>query len=153
MLSGYDVHVTGYTYRVIDLQANETFHLDVFLRTDSSAHIGLFENNISSFANQAFYEIAIGANLNTYIALRKKGLGSPVASKYNSSGFLDESEYRKFWLSWENHVIQIGYGWKQGQDVILSYSDAAPYLVNYIGLGSYSTHTAFYRIYNGKTVC
>ena len=44
----------------------------------------------------------------------------------NTEGLLSESEYRPFWVSWENHNVTVGRGNIVGQDTLLFVDEGVP---------------------------
>ena len=44
-----------------------------------------------------------------------------------------DKEYRLFWISWKEGIIQVGSGSRVGQDVFMQYFDPYSIPVNYIG--------------------
>lgn len=109
-----------------------------YAKGESNAIIGLFDHPVYPFKDAPFYEILIGASGDTWTSIRTTGNAANSAILVNNpTGYLDPDKYTKFWLSWENHIISLGYGWDLQREVIFWYNGTENYPVNLIGLRSY----------------
>ena len=87
------------------------------------------------------YAIGLGTNKNAQCRIDK---GGPVSSNFFKATYsgptLNCNEYRKFWITWENHNIKVGRGRQPGTDVIMQWKDLGPVVdVNYVALASYKS--------------
>ncbi|XP_076468513.1 uncharacterized protein LOC143299208 isoform X2 [Babylonia areolata] len=64
------------------------------------------------------YEIVLGAEENSKSLIRDSSLG-PIKAEAHTVNLLSEEDFRYFWISWENHELQVGRGPKQGYQQFL----------------------------------
>ena len=134
------VNTHGYNYTYTSYNVHETSAITLKIKANMDGLIGLLPDVKTSFLDEQFYEIVIGGWSNTKTVVRKGGdFGRNNAEVDKASGFLNETEFRQFWVSWENNVIAVGYGDIIGKDVIFSYDDSsAPYEINFLAFSSYA---------------
>ncbi|XP_013402294.1 uncharacterized protein LOC106167937 isoform X1 [Lingula anatina] len=90
------------------------------VKTDQEAKVALSgssETGGSELRKDA-YEIILGADNNkkTYIKQNDR-----IEAEVSSKGILSSDNFRTFWLSWEDAKVQIGRGYKKGNDKILEW--------------------------------
>lgn len=80
-------------------------HFEVAVKTHNDAHIAL---SASPHDSAEMLEIVLGGRQNTrsWISLGK--MGEPVASA-PTPGILSWDEFRSFWVSWKDDVVQVGH--------------------------------------------
>lgn len=145
-LSGCSYHVTPNTYRyryVADVSA--ITRLTIEIQANNDVHIALSEedNDLPSM-----YEIVIGGWAGTKSAIRREKQGSSMGSA-STPGILSPTEFRGFWLSWKDGMIEVG---KAGEGApFMTWTDPDPLPVNYIGFSTGWGNTGIFR--NCKAPC
>lgn len=93
-----------YEYQYVKRPARVT-HFEVAVKTHNDAHIAL---SASPHDSAEMLEIVLGGRQNTrsWISLGK--MGEPVASA-PTPGILSWDEFRSFWVSWKDDVVQVGH--------------------------------------------
>ena len=70
------------------------------------------------------YEIEIGAQFNSKILLHSKAAGGDsIVSQVDSPSVLGSTEFRPFWISWNNGTVRFGKGDVVGLNQLISYVD------------------------------
>lgn len=78
-------------------------HFSVAVKAHNNAHIAL---SSSPHDMAAMTEIVIGGRQNTRTWISTSKMGEPVASA-ETPGLLSWDEFRTFWISWANGLIQV----------------------------------------------
>ena len=146
-----EIITKGYHYTYVGYNVKEKSSLIFKVKGPKNAHIGLFSDVLSTFNNQQFYEIVIGANSNTLATLRKSGLRNQVIAVRDNNGFLSEADYRPFWVSWANIMIAIGRGKRIGMQQIFAYNISnLSMAINFLAFSAYGEIDNRYKYNNGK---
>lgn len=58
----------------------------------------------------------------------------PSLVESNTTGALNSTSFRQFWISWSDGVIRCGSGHAIGKDVLVEFNDTTPSDVNYVSL-------------------
>lgn len=82
-------------------------HFDVAVKAHNDAHLAL-SSGPHDMAEMT--EIVIGGHQNTKTWISVSKMGEPVASR-DTPGILSWDEFRSFWISWKNGVIQVLNEW------------------------------------------
>ena len=85
-----------------------------------------------------FYQTGIGGWGNTKSAIRCDRHCYPFDFEVSKDDVLDEFEYRRFWLNYDNGMIQVGQG-GQLNPFLKWYDETRRVQVNYVGLAVYSS--------------
>ncbi|XP_074161873.1 C3 and PZP-like alpha-2-macroglobulin domain-containing protein 8 [Sminthopsis crassicaudata] len=121
-----------YEYQYVQKPLRMT-HFDVAVKAHNDAHFAL---SSGSHDTAEMIEIVIGGHQNskTWISLSK--MGDPVAS-VDTIGILSWDEFRTFWISWKNGIIQVGHGIEpSNESVIVEWGLSKPVEVKYIGFST-----------------
>lgn len=78
-------------------------HFDLAVKAHNDAHLAL-SSGPHDMAEMA--EIVIGGQQNTKTWISTSKMGEPVASR-DTPGILSWDEFRSFWISWKNGIIQV----------------------------------------------
>ncbi|CAH1794507.1 unnamed protein product [Owenia fusiformis] len=95
----------------------------------NDAHIELQEDTIRNREN--VYEIVLSGYGGSRSDIRT-GRGGPAMSYAPTSGFLSCTEFKSFWIGWENGFIQVGQGTVFGANRFMAWQDPTPHQVNII---------------------
>uniref|UniRef100_A0A8C5QE18 C3 and PZP like alpha-2-macroglobulin domain containing 8 n=1 Tax=Leptobrachium leishanense TaxID=445787 RepID=A0A8C5QE18_9ANUR len=108
-------------------------HFELTVKAHNDAHIAL-SNGPHDMAEMI--EIVIGGQQNSKTWISSSKMGVPVSSA-STVGILSWDEYRAFWISWKNGIIQIGHG-TQGSNhsVIVEWAVARQPDVKFIGFST-----------------
>ncbi len=83
------------------------------------------------------------------VGIRVGTLG-PLTAVETTPNILTNSEFRRFWLSWDNDKIKVGYGFEIGNDIIMEVGYPSAMDINFMailnGLGSGGS----WEVYAGK---
>uniref|UniRef100_A0ACB8F2G9 C3 and PZP-like alpha-2-macroglobulin domain-containing protein 8 n=1 Tax=Sphaerodactylus townsendi TaxID=933632 RepID=A0ACB8F2G9_9SAUR len=108
-------------------------HFSVAVKAHNNAHIAL---SGSPHDTAEMTEIVIGGHQNSRTWISSSKMGEPVASA-ETAGLLAWEEFRSFWISWSNGVIQVGHGPSVlNESVIVSWAAPRPPEVKYIGFST-----------------
>ena len=81
------------------------------------------------------------------LCLRRKGAGSSGSENVkgvSAHGILSGDEFRAFWISWKNGLMEFGTGSTVGSSVVLQYNDTAPIQCNYLAVAGYGTNGIYH---------
>ncbi|KAJ7415213.1 C3 and PZP-like alpha-2-macroglobulin domain-containing protein 8 [Willisornis vidua] len=121
-----------YEYQYMQKPAHMT-HFDIAVKAHNDAHLAL-SSEPHDMAEMA--EIVIGGHQNskTWISISK--MGEPVASR-DTPGILSWDEFRSFWISWRNGIIQVGHGTRVlNESIIVEWTVPKQLEVKYIGFST-----------------
>ncbi|XP_018112272.1 C3 and PZP-like alpha-2-macroglobulin domain-containing protein 8 [Xenopus laevis] len=90
-------------------------HFDLTVKAHNDAHIAL---SSGPHDMAEMIEIVIGGQQNSRTWISTSKMGDPVSSASTSS-VLSWDEFRAFWISWKNGVIQVGYGIYSSNDSVI----------------------------------
>ncbi|KAJ6664317.1 hypothetical protein lerEdw1_008536 [Lerista edwardsae] len=94
-----------YEYQYVQKPARMT-HFNVAVKAHNNAHIAL-SSGPHDMAEMT--EIVIGGYQNSRTWISTSKMGEPVTSA-ETAGILSWDEFRSFWVSWANGIIQVGHG-------------------------------------------
>ncbi|XP_033127356.1 uncharacterized protein LOC117125080 [Anneissia japonica] len=100
------------------------------VRASNDVHIALSADDEDL---DSMYEIVIGGWGDTKSVIRRCKQCANLVSYDRSSGFLDQNEYRRFWIQFVDGEIAVGY---IGEVAFMTYQDPNPLDISYVG---YST--------------
>ncbi|XP_077866401.1 uncharacterized protein LOC144354127 [Saccoglossus kowalevskii] len=136
----------SYSYQYIT-DATGLIRLTFEVKANNDVHIGLSaqQHDLSNM-----YEIVIGGWGNSQSVIRRSKQGFNQVAVY-TPGILSSSEFRGFWLTWQNGKIKVG---KAGKvDSFMHWTDPNPLVVSFIGYctgwgstGVFSVCTEYYVI-------
>ncbi|XP_063533409.1 uncharacterized protein LOC134743727 isoform X1 [Cydia strobilella] len=114
------------------------------VRANNDAHVGLFSE---SRETDPMYEIVIGGWGNTKSAIRKKYCHQKVDKvEVSTPNYLNENQYRGFWVRWKNGKISVG---QEGLNrPFMSWDDFKPVPVTHMGLHTGFGSTGTWKITN-----
>ncbi|XP_034149711.1 C3 and PZP-like alpha-2-macroglobulin domain-containing protein 8 isoform X3 [Esox lucius] len=121
-----------YEYQYVKKPAKMTC-FEVAVKTHNDAHFALSPGPHDS---AEMLEIVLGGRQNTrsWISLGK--MGEPVVSA-STPGILSWDEFRSFWVSWKDGVVQVGHGLQpSNESMILQWSSTLPGQVRHIGFST-----------------
>nr|XP_033811133.1 C3 and PZP-like alpha-2-macroglobulin domain-containing protein 8 isoform X1 [Geotrypetes seraphini] len=121
-----------YEFQYVQKTARLTY-FDVAVKAHNDAHFAL---SSGPHDMAEMIEIVIGGqqNMKTWISASK--MGEPVASA-NTAGILSWDEFRSFWISWKNGIIQVGHGTRPlNESVIVEWAEVRQPDVRYIGFST-----------------
>lgn len=138
----------------MDLQPVYEYHfmdgLDKFIRNEkyiqfdfkgcNDAYVILSEHRNSSFRS---YEVLFGGWKNTLSVIRKCRQCAPMTTTSHSP--LSCTEFKPFWISWENGTIRAGEGREVGASTFMEWSDSTSHPVNFFGISSWRTAQTSWR--------
>ncbi|XP_038064694.1 uncharacterized protein LOC119735074 [Patiria miniata] len=141
-----------YRYEFAKLPKSEDgkFLVKFSVRSKNDVHISLSSQN-NDVADM--YEIVIGGP-NGVSAIRRCSQCRDLASEFESSGWLDKSEFKHFWVGATpgtkgrggSDVLTIALGKDSEVEAIVSYEDSSPLPVEYLGFKQGTdTSVASYR--------
>ena len=91
-------------------------------------------------SSQPLYRINLGALNNTKFLMSKRKddslkQGTMILKRYdNRGGRLSCSEFKSFWTTWNNEIIELGKGASVGKNILFTWVDPHPLIVRKIGL-------------------
>ena len=103
------------------------------VKASSDARIAL--SNIHGNIQPLAYEVHIGAASNSKTLLLWKVNGQELAV-HETSGILDNSQLKAFWISWQDGVIEVGEGSEPQPDTLLSWTDPKPVQIQSIAVAT-----------------
>ena len=70
-------------------------------------------------------------------------------------GLLNESEYRTFWISWENHNISVGTGRTVGENAVVFWHEADMPLFSAVGFDTRDGTIGYWKVQKdrGNGIC
>ena len=71
-----------------------------------------------------------------FVPVTRERLGTPVAY-YPTSAILSATEFRQFWVTWDDKQLAVGYGPLPGVDIILSWTDDQYTAVQYLSISTW----------------
>lgn len=86
------------------------------VRARADAHIAL--SCVYGDTDERTHELVIGGNNNTTSSIRDGGQGRVLAEAVTMR-ILSSTDFRDFWISWDEGILQVGKGRRRGEDVIL----------------------------------
>ncbi|XP_066492385.1 C3 and PZP-like alpha-2-macroglobulin domain-containing protein 8 [Tiliqua scincoides] len=121
-----------YEYQYVQKPARMT-HFNVAVKAHNNAHIAL-SSGPHDMAEMT--EIVIGGYQNSRTWISTSKMGEPVASA-ETAGILSWDEFRSFWVSWANGVIQVGHGTSVlNESIIVTWVVPRQPEVKYIGFST-----------------
>ncbi|MEE6510015.1 hypothetical protein FKM82_028976 [Ascaphus truei] len=108
-------------------------HFELAVKAHNDAHVAL---SSGPHDMAEMIEIVIGGQQNSKTWISTSKMGDPMSSASTAS-ILTWDEFRAFWISWKNGVIQIGYGTQGSNDsVIVEWEAARQPDVKFIGFST-----------------
>ncbi|XP_060089087.1 C3 and PZP-like alpha-2-macroglobulin domain-containing protein 8 [Heteronotia binoei] len=132
-----------YEYQYVQKPSRMT-HFSVAVKAHNNAHIAL---SSSPHDLAAMTEIVMGGHQNTRTWISASKMSEPVASA-ETPGLLSWDEFRTFWISWADGLIQVGHGPSVlNESVIVSWAAPRPPEVKYIGFSTGWGSVGEYKIW------
>ena len=111
---------THYDYDQVWLNVEEQHVLKFSARACRDVNVGLFETFGNS--SSAMYRVMIGGWNNEASAIRSTPVaGASDLVKIDRKAILSCNSLRPFWISWEDGLIQVGYGWIIGVGTLMQW--------------------------------
>ncbi|CAH2293294.1 C3 and PZP-like alpha-2-macroglobulin domain-containing 8 [Pelobates cultripes] len=108
-------------------------HFELTVKAHNDAHVAL---SSGPHDMAEMIEIVIGGQHNSKTWISSSKMGNPVSSA-STTGILSWDEYRAFWISWKNGLIQVGHGTQGSNDsVIVEWAAARQPDVKFIGFST-----------------
>ncbi|XP_073449024.1 C3 and PZP-like alpha-2-macroglobulin domain-containing protein 8 isoform X1 [Aquarana catesbeiana] len=108
-------------------------HFDLMVKAHNDAHIAL---SSGPHDMAEMIEIVIGGQQNSKTWITTSKMGEPIDSA-NTAAVLSWDEFRAFWISWKNGLIQVGHGTKGSNDfIIVEWAAAKQPDVKFIGFST-----------------
>ncbi|KAJ1085590.1 hypothetical protein NDU88_005720 [Pleurodeles waltl] len=121
-----------YEYQYVQKPSKMT-HFDVAVKAHHNAHFALTSGPHDM---AELIEVVIGGNQNAKTWITTSKMGEPVASA-NTAGILSWDEFRSFWISWKNGIIQVGHGTQPvNESLIVEWAVLKNPEVKYIGFST-----------------
>ncbi|KAF2980460.1 hypothetical protein EK904_008359 [Melospiza melodia maxima] len=121
-----------YEYQYLQKPA-QMRHFELAVKAHNDAHLAL-SSGPHDMAEMA--EIVIGGQQNSRTWISSSKMGEPVASR-DTPGILSWDEFRSFWISWKNGVIQVGHGTRVlNESIIVEWTVPKQLEVKYIGFST-----------------
>ncbi|XP_060132471.1 C3 and PZP-like alpha-2-macroglobulin domain-containing protein 8 [Zootoca vivipara] len=122
-------------------------HFEVSVKAHHSAHLAL---SAGPHDMAEMTEIVIGGRQNAKTWISTSKMGEPVASA-ETPGILSWDEFRSFWVSWANGVVQVGHGPSVlNESVIVSWAPPRPPDVKYVGFSTGWGSVGEFKIWRKK---
>ncbi|XP_015280131.1 PREDICTED: C3 and PZP-like alpha-2-macroglobulin domain-containing protein 8 [Gekko japonicus] len=132
-----------YEYQYMQKPSRMT-HFSVAVKAHNNAHIAL---SSTPHDMTAMIEVVLGGHQNTRTWISASKMGEPVAST-ETPGLLSWDEFRTFWISWANGLIQVGHGPSVlNESVIVSWAALHPPEVKYVGFSTGWGSVGEYKIW------
>ncbi|XP_061710918.1 uncharacterized protein LOC133520493 [Cydia pomonella] len=114
------------------------------VRANNDVHVGLFSEPRET---DPMYEIVIGGWGNTKSVIRKKYCHQKVEKdEVSTPNYLNEYQYRGFWVRWKNGKISVG---QEGSSrPFMSWDDLNPLRVTHMGLHTGFGSTGIWKVTN-----
>ena len=110
----------------------------------TDAHVALSE--VPGLFTTKTYEIIIGGYSNAYSKIR---LGRDIDLKTEyTQNILNCNEFRYFWVSWKDGIIEMGAGLVVGSGQVIRYQNPEPFLINGFGISTVEVTDGVWRIDN-----
>ncbi|XP_069818383.1 C3 and PZP-like alpha-2-macroglobulin domain-containing protein 8 isoform X2 [Dendropsophus ebraccatus] len=90
-------------------------HFDLTVKAHNDAHIAL---SSGPHDMAEMIEIVIGGQQNSRTWIATSKMGEPISSE-KTPAILSWDEFRAFWISWKNGLIQVGHGTKGSNDSVI----------------------------------
>ncbi|KAG3279981.1 C3 and PZP like, alpha-2-macroglobulin domain containing 8, partial [Ictidomys tridecemlineatus] len=108
-------------------------HFDVAVRAHNDARVALSPGPQDT---AGMIEIVLGGHQNTRSWMATSKMGEPVASAHTAK-ILSWDEFRTFWISWRDGLIQVGHGPEpSNESVIVAWALPRPPEVRFIGFST-----------------
>ncbi|XP_043910701.1 C3 and PZP-like alpha-2-macroglobulin domain-containing protein 8 [Protopterus annectens] len=121
-----------YEYQYVQKPAKMT-HFHVAVKAHNDAHFAL---SPSPYDTLEVIEIVIGGRQNSETRISASKMGEPVVAA-NTANILSWDEFRNFWISWKNGVVQVGHGTAPSiVSIIVQTAKIKPFDVKYIGFST-----------------
>uniref|UniRef100_A0A8B9UR96 C3 and PZP like alpha-2-macroglobulin domain containing 8 n=1 Tax=Anas zonorhyncha TaxID=75864 RepID=A0A8B9UR96_9AVES len=121
-----------YEYQYMQKPAQMT-HFDIAVKAHNDAHLAL-SSGPHDMAEMT--EIVIGGHQNTKTWISISKMGEPVVSR-DTAGILSWDEFRSFWISWKNGIVQVGHGTRVlNESIIVEWTVPKQFEVKYIGFST-----------------
>ncbi|XP_046377746.2 uncharacterized protein LOC124149944 [Haliotis rufescens] len=118
------------------------------VRAENDAFVALLQED--GVTNQNIYEVLIGGWHNTRSVIRTgKQFNSRVEARHTP---LSSTQFRDFWISWEDGVISVGAGKVVGVEMFMTWTDPTPHPVNYIAVSTGWGSTGLWEFYGSPPV-
>lgn len=117
----------------LGITISENNFINFKIKACNDVHVALISGNTE---NDPLYEIVIGGWSNTESRIRKAKQSNDVATA--KGDFLNCSEYKEFWISWDSITINIGRGDVFDKDTIFLTWSNADGLRTIINIGVYT---------------
>ena len=121
----------AYSYSNIQYRTENRTFVTFRVKATKDAHIGLFDKIYQYIA----YEIVLGAGTNTFSVIRRAHQTDDKA--YYVGTTLNETDFRAFWISWSNGLIQVGFGNIVGHEMFMSWQDPEPIGIGVVAISGY----------------
>nr|KAG5690213.1 hypothetical protein BaRGS_019009 [Batillaria attramentaria] len=107
----------NYCYmHVPEVPVNNKNFLTFKIKTAGEAYIAL--SAVYGDLERKTYEIVLGAEENSKSFIRDSSLG-PIKAEAQTVNLLSDTEFRYFWISWTNNMVEVGRGARYGQQQFL----------------------------------
>ncbi|MGH0181753.1 UNVERIFIED_CONTAM: hypothetical protein FKN15_024401 [Acipenser sinensis] len=121
-----------YEYQYVKKPSRMT-HFDVAVKAHNDAHLAL---SSGPHDTAGMVEIVIGGRQNSRTWVSASKMGEPLASA-GTEGILSWDEFRNFWVSWRNGVVQVGHGvHPSNESVITEWAGLKLPQVKYVGFST-----------------
>ncbi|RXM94927.1 C3 and PZP-like alpha-2-macroglobulin domain-containing protein 8 [Acipenser ruthenus] len=121
-----------YEYQYVKKPSRMT-HFDVAVKAHNDAHLAL---SSGPHDTAGMVEIVIGGRQNSRTWVSASKMGEPLAST-GTEGILSWDEFRNFWVSWRNGVVQVGHGvHPSNESVITEWAGLKLPQVKYVGFST-----------------
>ena len=143
-----DIWEEDFLFHVIDLTGYrlETRNLSFFsFHVRACADCALYLTDSEHVQNASeLYSIYFGASRNNYSAIRlwRNKTGKQLTRTYGA--FLDCNEFKSFWVSLNDGLLQFGKGQEAGTDVISTWLD--PITINGVGIATGFGQTGRWKV-------
>nr|XP_026245668.1 C3 and PZP-like alpha-2-macroglobulin domain-containing protein 8 [Urocitellus parryii] len=108
-------------------------HFDVAVRAHNDARVALSPGPQDT---AGMIEIVLGGHQNTRSWMATSKMGEPVASAHTAK-ILSWDEFRTFWISWRDGLIQVGHGPEpSNESVVVAWALPRPPEVRFIGFST-----------------
>ncbi|XP_046369362.1 uncharacterized protein LOC124144153 isoform X3 [Haliotis rufescens] len=108
-----------YAYQFVpEVQVNNKHFLTFKIKAAGDAYLAL--SAVYGDVDRKTHEIVLGAEDNTKSFIRDGSMGA-IRAQATTINLLSEDDFRFFWVSWKNHVIEVGRGAYYGKNTFLKY--------------------------------
>ncbi|XP_033624111.1 C3 and PZP-like alpha-2-macroglobulin domain-containing protein 8 isoform X2 [Asterias rubens] len=134
-----------YSYQFVEREEGMEF-FTFMCKAKNDAHIALAATQDS----HQLYEIVLGGWDNTRSWIARTKMGDALVTDL-TTGIVSWDEFRAFWISWTGGNIQVGHGEvPSNESVIMSWHDANPMPIQYIGFTTGLGSLGEFRIWKKK---